>query len=82
MIRNYLRGLGVKWCILRVFVVNRCRWMKWCDMWDLQSNSGVGKVDRDRNETRLARNWFLLKLGDGYIRFIMLLFIFLYVAKF
>lgn len=56
--------------------------MKWCDMWDLQSNSGVGKVDRDRNETRLARNWFLLKLGDGYIRFIMLLFIFLYVAKF
>lgn len=43
-------------------------------MWDLQSDTGVGKVDRDRNETGSARSWLLLKLGDGYRMFIVLSF--------
>lgn len=36
---------------------------------------------RERIEARLARSWLLLKPGDGYMRVIILLFLFFYVLS-
>lgn len=41
-----------------------------------RSTIRVGKVDRDGHESRLARSWLLLKLGNEYMRFFMLLCLF------